>query len=125
MSPEAVNFLDVAERQLVEAGAALAADLYRFAAREAYNVALSATRAIIFEKTQEAPKTHSGARNQLSKLVHGGLGLPEGLLQYLASGYELKSDLDYGPVSPVSRAEAEQAVGAARVFLAAARTICG
>ncbi len=124
MSPEAVNFLDVAERQLVEAEAALAADLYRFAAREAYNVALSATRAIIFEKTHDVPKTHSGARNQLSKPVHAGLGLPDGLLQYLASGYELKSDLDYGPVSPVSKAEAEKSVDAARAFLVAARAIC-
>src|SRR5580698_5896649 len=119
MSPETVNFLDVAKRQIAEAEAALAAKLHRFAAREAYNVALSATRAIIFEKTQEAPETHSGTRNQLSRLVHEGLALPDGLLQYLADGYELKSDLDCGPVSPVSKAEAEQAVAAARDFVAA------
>lgn len=124
MSPESVNFLEAAKLQLQEAENALSAGLCRIAARISYDVALSAARAIIFEKTREAPRTHSGARNQLSKLVHEGLPLEDGLLKFLADGFEIKADFDYGPVSPVSKLEAEDAVSHARAFLAAAKKVC-
>jgi uncharacterized protein (UPF0332 family) len=97
---------------------------HRIAARLAYDVALSSARVIIFEKTRQAPKTHSGVRTQLAKLEHEGLPLEDGLRKFLADGFEAKIDFDYGPFSPVSKEEAEIAMAGARDFLAAARKIC-
>ena len=124
MSPEAVNYFETAKLQLQEAEDVLAGGHYRVAARLAYGVALTSARAIIFEKTHEAPKTHSGVRNQLAKLVHEGLPLEGGLLKFLADGFETKVDFDYGPFRPSTKAKAEEAMARARAFLAAARKVC-
>lgn len=123
MSPESINYLDVAERQLAQAERALEARLFEFATREAYLTALSAARAIIFERTGNVPKTHSGARSQLTRLKREGLVLDPQFLSFLATGFEVKSDLDYGPVTPVEREAAERAVATARHFVTAARTV--
>jgi uncharacterized protein (UPF0332 family) len=123
LSPEAVNYLEVARRQLGRAERALIADLYESAARDAYMAALSAARAIIFEKTGNAPKTHSGARSLLGKLRHDGLALSETFLSFLATGFDLKSDLDYGPATPVQGPTAEQAVATAREIVISAEQI--
>ena len=124
MSPESTNYFDMADAHLKVAEDAFAAGLYQIAAREAYLVALRVARGIIFEKTGATPKTHSGARNQLSKLVHEGLPIDAAFLQFMAAGFEVKPDLDYGPVSPVQRSVAEQAIITARAFLAAAKAVC-
>ncbi|HEY3777059.1 MAG TPA: HEPN domain-containing protein [Rhizomicrobium sp.] len=113
----------MAEKQILQARRALNADLYEFAARESYLAALSAARAIIFEKTGNAPKTHSGARSELARLRYEGLEVGETFLSYLATGFEMKSDLDYGPVTPVQRQEAEQAFATAHSCVAAAKAI--
>jgi uncharacterized protein (UPF0332 family) len=123
LSPESINYLDVAERQLAQAERALKAELFEMAAREAYLVALSATRAIIFEKTGNAPKTHSGARTQLSKLIRDGLAIDAAFMSFLASGFEIKSDVDYGPVTPIRKESAEHAIAKARQFLVAAKAV--
>ncbi len=124
MSPEAVNFFETAKLQLQEAEDVLADGHYRIAARVAYDVALSSARAIIFEKTTQAPRAHLGTRTHLAKLVHEGLPLDSGLLKFLADGYEIKSNFDYGPFNPVSKSDAEDAVAKARAFLTAARAVC-
>lgn len=124
MSPEAVNYFETAKLQLQEAEDALTSGLCRIAARLAYDVALSSARAVIFEKKQQAPKTHSGVRNQLAKLEHEGLASEDGLLKFLADGFEAKVDFDYGPFSPVSKENAEIAMARARAFLVAARRVC-
>ena len=123
MSPETINYFAVAEKQLAQAERALAAELYEFAAREAYLTALSAARAIIFEKTGDAPKTHSGARSQLTMLQRSGLPIDPLFVTFLATGFELKSDLDYGPVTPVDKDAAEKALSLARAFVKAARAV--
>ncbi|HLY04202.1 MAG TPA: HEPN domain-containing protein [Rhizomicrobium sp.] len=123
MSPETVNYFVVAEKQLAQAERALDAGLYEFAARESYLTALSAARAIIFEKTGDAPKTHSGARSQLTLLQRGGLDIDPSFLAFLATGFELKSDLDYGPVTPVDKSVAERALSVARAFVKTARSV--
>jgi uncharacterized protein (UPF0332 family) len=124
VSPESVNYFETAQLQLREAEDVMADGHHRVAARLAYDVALSSARAIIFEKTHQAPKTHSGVRNQLSKLVHEGLPLEDGLLKFLADGFETKVDFDYGPFSPISKEDAEHALARARAFLAAAQAAC-
>ena len=125
MSPEAVDYLTIAQEHLQMAEDAFAANLYRHCVRDTYLVGLSAARAIVFDKTASASKTHSGTRNQLSKLVHDGLKLDEEYLRFLAVGFEMKADLDYGPVTPVDKDTAETALNMARRFLAAAKALCG
>jgi hypothetical protein len=78
---------------------------------------------MIFELTGNAPKTHSGARAQLSKLKLAGHPIEDGFLSFLATGFEMKSNLDYGPVTPVQRVVAEQPLATARKLVNAARTI--
>jgi uncharacterized protein (UPF0332 family) len=123
LSPETVNYLEVAQKQLLQAQRALNADLYEFAARESYLAALSAARAISFEKSGNAPKTHSGARSELARLRYEGLQLDEKFLSFLATGFEMKSDLDYGPVTPVQRQEAGQSLATARACVSVAKAI--
>ena len=124
MSPESVNYFDMADAHLQLAEGSFAAGLYQLTVKETYLVALSAARGIIFEKTGTAPKTHSGTHHLFSRLVHEGLPVEASFVQFLLDGFELKSDLDYGPVMPVQREFAEQAIVSARDFLAAARTVC-
>ena len=48
MSPEAVNYIGIAEAMLDRARRSILAEIYEDAARNAYLTALNATRAIIF-----------------------------------------------------------------------------
>ncbi len=121
MSPESTDYLGVAEKQLFDAERALNSELHEAAARSSYMAALSAARAVIFEKTGNAPKTHSGARAQLGNLKNSGIAIHVSFVPYLAKGYETKSDLDYGPYTPVPKEVAESAVAVARELVGWAR----
>ena len=123
MSPESLDYYRVAERILAQAESLLADGYTEVAAREAYMAALNTARAIVFEITGEAPKTHSGTRKVLSKLVHDGLPLDNAYTRFLATGFDQKTDADYGPRSPVQQEAAESSVETARRFLAAAREL--
>jgi hypothetical protein len=47
------------------------------------------------------------------------------MADFLASGFETKQDVDYGPeIIFVTRKEAERDLARARAFLAAARKLC-
>ncbi len=61
MSPEAVDYQSIAEVLLKRAQRALLAEIYEDAARGAYTAVLNAARAIIFEKTGLAVKSHSAS----------------------------------------------------------------
>jgi len=124
LSPESVDYFGSAERILADAEIILQAGRNEVAAREAYSVMLQATRAIIFEKTGQAPKTHSGARSELSRLIREGLTFDGHLAGLLATGFDTKADVDYGPRTAISQEVAERAVEDARTFLAAARKVC-
>ena len=125
MSPESIDYIGTAERILAEAEVFIEEGHNEVAAREAYLAALSAARAIIFEKTGDAPKTHSGTRAMLAKLIHGGLALDGKLLKFLADGFEQKVDADYGPRTPLGDSEAERILETAQAFVAAARRLLG
>lgn len=125
MSPESVDYLGTAERILSQAEDLLADGYTEVAAREAYMASLNAARAIAFEKTGDAPKTHSGTRKVLSKLVHEGLPFDAGLVRFLATGFDQKTDADYGPRTPLDHEAAQRSVETARRFVAAARQILG
>ena len=83
--------------------------------------ALNAARAIIFEKTGKATKTHSGVRAQLHTLIHAGLRFDADLANFLTKGFDVKQRADYGPVLSIGKAEAEEFIKRAEAFLAAAR----
>lgn len=60
MSPEAVNYMMVAEVALTRAGRNFAAEIYEDTARNAYLAALNAARAVIFDNTT-TPRRHTPA----------------------------------------------------------------
>lgn len=124
MSPEAVDYMSTAERALHRAELMFAAEIYDAAARDAYLSALSAARAVNFERSGRATKSHSGTRTEFLKLVHSGMAFDSELARFLARGFELKQDVDYGPIRLVTRDEAEDFLRKARAFLAAAKAVC-
>jgi uncharacterized protein (UPF0332 family) len=124
VSPEAVDYLDTAEHALDVARRSLAAEIYETAAREAYIAALNAARAVIFDKTQIAPKSHSGTRTQFFLLVEQGLEFDRELARFLARGFDIKQKLDYGPWIGVDAADAQNYLRQAETFVAAAKAVC-
>ena len=125
MSPEAVNYMTVAQRHLERAEKIFLAEVYEDVARNAYTAALNAARAVIFDKLTIAPKTHSGTQTKFLELVRNGLTFDAELADFLAAGFEKKQGIDYGPeVVLVSRDEAADYLARAREFLAAARRVC-
>jgi uncharacterized protein (UPF0332 family) len=124
MSPEAVDYMATAEASLDRARRALLAEIYEDAARDAYASALNAARAIIFDKTGLAVKSHSGTRAMLHELVWKGLAFDRNLVDFLAKAFEVRQRVEYGPPTFVQRAEAEEYIKHATAFLAAAKTVC-
>lgn len=125
MSPEAVNYLSVAEASLERAQRAFLAEIYEDAARGAYIAALNAARAIIFEKTGLAVKSHSGARAKFHELIHDGLPFDSEVAKFLNDGFNTKQAVDYGdgPLF-VDRSTAEDYLARAEAFVAQARDAC-
>jgi uncharacterized protein (UPF0332 family) len=125
MSPEAVDYLATAEAMLERAGRNFAAEIYEDAARNAYLAALNAARAVVFDKTTMAPKTHSGTRAKFHDLVREGMAFDQTLLKFLSDGFETKQGVDYGPeVVHVSRDLAEDHLKRAAAFIDAAKKAC-
>jgi uncharacterized protein (UPF0332 family) len=92
MSPEAIDYMTVAETALTRARRNFAAELYEDTARNAYLAALNAARAIIFDKTMTAPKTHAGARSNFHDLVRQGLQFDSSLTKFLSEGFEMEAE---------------------------------
>ena len=126
MSPEAVNYMSVAEALFERGQRNFLAEIYEDAARNSYSAALNAARAIVFDKMTVAPKTHAGTRSKFFELIHQGLNFDTQLAQFLREGFETKQGIDYGPdVVLVSREEAAEYLGRAAKFIAAAKAACG
>lgn len=126
MSPEAINYMSIAEATYDRAQRSFDAEIYENAARDSYTATLNAARAVIFDRTGIVPKTHSGTRAKFFELVHEGLAFEAGLAQFLREGFETKQGIDYGPeLVTVSREEAEDYLKRAAAFIAAAKAVCG
>jgi uncharacterized protein (UPF0332 family) len=125
MSPEAVDYLAITELSLKRARSTFLSGHYEDAARNAYLAALNATRALIFEKTGLAVKSHSGARSKLYELMHNGLPFDGEIAEFLQDGFDTKQGVDYGdgPLF-VDRATAESYLARAEAFVAEARRVC-
>jgi uncharacterized protein (UPF0332 family) len=121
LSPEATDYFQMAERALERARDIAKAGVYEVAAREAYISALNAARAVIFDKTGNATKTHAGVRTLLSKLIQDGMKFDPTLAAFLRQGFDVKQATDYGPHQHLEKADAELFIERAEAFLAAAR----
>jgi uncharacterized protein (UPF0332 family) len=123
LTPSTLRYFTNAERKLADAQGIFEAGYPEVAAREAYLAALSAARAIIFEMTGKAAKTHTGVRTIFLKLVHDGMPFDRNIANFLAEGFELKTAVDYGDSTEVSSGSANDALARARAFLAASRQV--
>lgn len=124
MSPEAIDYLGAAERALDRARRIAKAGVYDSAAREAYVAALGAARAVIFDKTGTAPKTHAGVRMQFFKLIHDGLPFDLALARFLQDGFDVKQTVDYDVVpAAVDRSKAQAFIVTGAAFIATAKTV--
>jgi uncharacterized protein (UPF0332 family) len=126
MSPEAIDYLAISKLSLERAQRAFVAELFEDAARNAYLAALNAARALIYEKTGLAVKSHSGARSKLHDLMHEGLPFDGKIAKFLQEGFDTKQGVDYGdgPLF-VDQATAQSYVARAKAFIEEARRACG
>ena len=120
MKPETATYLDDANQNLEKARRILAIDICDQAARLAYHAQFHAARALIFERTGGAAKTHKGVRRLFHKLAKAEPGLNQGLARGLTNAYRYKELADYetGMASTVTAAEAGAAIAAAEHFVA-------
>ncbi len=88
------------------------------AGRAAYMAAYHAAQAYTVSRTGKAPKTHSGARSEFTRLARNEPTLTRALTGFLANAYELKAFADYDQASDVSPASAQNALDEAERFIA-------
>ncbi|MBV9979012.1 HEPN domain-containing protein [Bradyrhizobium sp.] len=89
--------MSIADATYDRAKRSFGAAIYENAARDAYTAALNAARAVVFDKSGIAPKTHSGTRSKFHDLLHGGLAFDANLAKFLSEGFDTKQGIDYGP----------------------------
>jgi uncharacterized protein (UPF0332 family) len=90
------------------------------AGRAAYLAGLHAAQALIFERTDKVIKRHRGVHAELRRLTEDEPRFDPELRAFLARAYNLKTVADYetGDASQVTVEEAQQAIEAARRFVA-------
>jgi uncharacterized protein (UPF0332 family) len=120
MTPEAVRFLEKAEKLLTDADMMLGIGLYDAAGRTAYLAGFHVAQAFLFERTKKVFKTHKGVQAEFYRLTMGASDLDEVLKGFLSRTYNLKALADYetGPGSEVSPERATEAVTTAKRFVA-------
>jgi uncharacterized protein (UPF0332 family) len=124
LSPEAIDDIAKAEHTLEQARGIARAGYYEAAARDSYIVALAAARAIIFDKTAIAVKTHSSVRTQLALLIQRGLDFDPKHARFVNEGFDVKLSVDDDAATDVvDQAKAERFLEQAEAFLAAARAV--
>ena len=75
MTPEAADYLEKAREDLADARKVASISLARVAARLAYYAAFHAAEALIVDRSGKTPKTHSGVRAELGRLLKDEPGL--------------------------------------------------
>lgn len=95
------------------------------AGREAYLAGFHAAWAYIVERTGKRPKTHTGTRSELARLIHASSELPAEFNSFLGRGYEFKVHADYfGGIAP-DMDDAKDALDMAERFIAAVEVLIG
>jgi len=125
MKPETAAYLDRADRSLSNARAILAINIAEAAGREAYYAAFHAAEALIFERTDKTPKTHSGVRAEFNRLAMDEPAISPELRAFLGQSYRLKEAADYltGSAVEVTQAQAAAAVDSAGEFVTCVRNV--
>ena len=117
MKPEVGSFLAKARKSLLEARAVIGINLTEAAGRAAYFAAYHTAQAWIFDRSGKVAKTHSGVRNEFSRLTKDDPAIGREFSAFLGQAYMFKVIADYetetGAVLPRERAE-EAIVMAAR-----------
>jgi uncharacterized protein (UPF0332 family) len=125
MSPEAVNYMAIADAALARANRSFLAEIFENAARDSYTAALNAARAVVFDKAGIAPKTDSGTRAEFHKLIREGISFDPNLAKFLSEGFDAKQGIDYGPeIAFITREQAQDYLDRAATFIAAAKAAC-
>jgi uncharacterized protein (UPF0332 family) len=125
VSPEAVNYMAIADATLARANRSFMAEIFENVAHDSYTAALNATRAVVFDKAGIAPRTHSGTRAEFHKLIREGIAFDPNLAKFLSEGFDTKQGIDYGPeVVFVTREQAQDYLARAVAFVAAAKAAC-
>jgi uncharacterized protein (UPF0332 family) len=79
--------------------------------------AFHAAQAILFERTGQVHKTHSGVRAAFGLLAKNSPSLGGDLGRFLARGYNLKDIADYRSAPMIDMATAEAAIRHAKSFV--------
>lgn len=100
MRPETQAYLDKAGECLARAKAGLAAAaiapaLAENAARDAYLTAFHAAKAVIFERTGVAAKTHGGVHAEFNRLARGEVLIHRSQRAFLKKAFAFKAAVDY------------------------------
>lgn len=95
MKPEASDYLEKAREDLADARTVAGMGLARVAARLAYYAAFHAAEALIVDRPDKTPKTHSGVRAEFGRLLKDKPDVARETLGYLARAYAYKPIGDY------------------------------
>jgi uncharacterized protein (UPF0332 family) len=89
------------------------------AARASYLAAFHAAQALIFERTDQIAKTHSGVRTRFALLTREEADFDGALRSFLAQAYNFKAVADYetGDAAEIPRDHAAAAVAMACRFV--------
>ena len=123
MKPQTGAFLIAADRALSDARVVFTANLPHQAARLAYYAEFHSAQALIFERTGKIAKTHKGVGNQFHLLAQSETSLPPTLAADLSNAYKFKETADYDTIqaTPITAAQATDAIATAERFVAAIR----
>lgn len=121
MKPESAAYLAKAHECLDAATKIAAAGLPQVAAKEAYLAAYHAAQALVFERTGQVVKSHSGMRSVFARLAREETRIDRALTSFLARAYKFKEVADYavGPQAAVTTEEARELTASAGRFIEA------
>ena len=127
MKPQAAAFFEKSHELLEQAGTMLRVELTEAAGRTAYLAGYHAAQALIFEREDRVFKTHKGVQGEFARLVKDDSRFDIELRAFLGRAYDLKAIADYesDPGSKVTHAQANEAITAARSFVAAIEKLIG
>ncbi|HEY1963169.1 MAG TPA: HEPN domain-containing protein [Rhizomicrobium sp.] len=117
MKAQTARALARARAALEKAQKLLSLEMFDIAGRQAYIASLTAARALAFEQTGKAPKTHKGVKSIMHQMVRQGLPIERSLLVVLEYGFELKNTADYGEAERIQMADAERVCQLASGFI--------
>ena len=87
MKPETSVFLEAADQALSDARGIFAVNIWRQAARLAYQAQFQAAQALIFERPDKVVKTHKGVRTEFHRLIKIDPLFPPGFASQLTTAY--------------------------------------